>query len=74
MREYEKQRGLTRRMLPVPVLPPWLSSLWLGLVTPLYARVGRNPIDSVLHTTDGRDATARNVFLQQPKRVPQPDA
>src|SRR4029450_9003354 len=41
MREYARQRGLRRLMIPVPVLTPWLSSLWLGLVTPLYARVGR---------------------------------
>ena len=40
MREYARQRGLRRMMLPVPVLTPRLSSLWLGLVTPLYARVG----------------------------------
>ena len=31
----------------VPVLTPRLSSLWLGLVTPIYARVGRKLIDSM---------------------------
>lgn len=41
MREYARQRGLRRLMIPVPLLTPHLSSLWLGLVTPLYARVGR---------------------------------
>lgn len=35
MREYARQRGLTRLMIPVPVLTPYLSSLWLGLVTPV---------------------------------------
>jgi uncharacterized protein YbjT (DUF2867 family) len=30
MREYARQRGLHRWMIPVPVLTPWLSSLWLG--------------------------------------------
>lgn len=39
MQEYARQRGLRRVMLPVPFLSPFLSSLWLGLVTPLYARV-----------------------------------
>ena len=38
-------------MIPVPVLTPRLSSLWLGLVTPLYARVGRKLIDSLPHET-----------------------
>ena len=42
-------------MLPVPVLTPRLSSLWLGLVTPLYARVGRKLIDSIRN----RDRRAR---------------
>jgi uncharacterized protein YbjT (DUF2867 family) len=45
MREYARQRGLRRWMVRVPVLTPRLSSLWLALVTPLYARVGRKLID-----------------------------
>ena len=51
MREYARQRGLRRLMLTVPVLTPRLSSLWLGWVTPLYARVGRRMIDSIRHPT-----------------------
>ena len=41
MRAYGRQRGLAPRIIPVPVLTPRLSALWLGLVTPLYARIGR---------------------------------
>ncbi len=44
MREYARQRGLKRLMISVPLLTPRLSSLWLGLVTPVYARVGRELI------------------------------
>jgi uncharacterized protein YbjT (DUF2867 family) len=62
MREYARQRGLRRFMIPVPVLTPRLSSLWLGLVTPLYARVGRKLIDSIRHPTVVRDTRARDVF------------
>jgi uncharacterized protein YbjT (DUF2867 family) len=51
MLTYAKARGLKRRMLPVPFLSPWLSSLWLGLVSPLYARVGRKLIDSIRHAS-----------------------
>jgi uncharacterized protein YbjT (DUF2867 family) len=40
MHEYARQCGLRRWMIPVPVLTPRLSSLWLGLVTPIYARIG----------------------------------
>ncbi len=51
MTEYARQRGLRRFLISVPVLTPRLSSLWLGLVTPLYARVGRKLVDSICHPT-----------------------
>ena len=51
MTEYARQRGLHRLMISVPALTPSLSSLWLGLVTPLYARVGRKLIESIRHPT-----------------------
>ena len=35
MKEYARQRGLKRLVISVPLLTPRLSSLWLGLVTPL---------------------------------------
>src|SRR4029078_8183947 len=38
MREYAKQRRLKRVIISVPLLTPRLSSLWLGLVTPVYSR------------------------------------
>ena len=69
LREYSLQRGLHRLMIPVPVLTPRLSSLWLGLVTPLYARVGRKLIDSMIHPTIVRDDTALKVFSIRPRRM-----
>lgn len=69
MAEYARQRGLRRRMIPVPVLTPRLSSLWLGLVTPLYARVGRKLIDSIRHPTVVRDNSAREVFGIRPRGI-----
>jgi uncharacterized protein YbjT (DUF2867 family) len=69
MREYARQRGLRRLMLPVPVLTPRLSSLWLGLVTPLYARVGRKLIDSIRHPTVVRNDAARRAFRAAPSDV-----
>jgi uncharacterized protein YbjT (DUF2867 family) len=62
MLEYAAQRGLKRVMIPVPVLTPWLSSLWLGLVTPLYARVGRKLIDSLRNETVVDSDRARALF------------
>src|SRR4029450_2840800 len=67
MREYARQRGLRRIMVRVPVLTPRLSSLWLGLVTPLYARVGRKLIDSIRHPTVVRDPAAARVFAVRPR-------
>lgn len=66
MREYSKQRGLRRWMIPVPVLTPRLSSLWLGLVTPLYARVGRKLIDSIRHPTVVNETSALREFSVKP--------
>ena len=69
MREYARQRGLRRLTIPVPLLTPRLSSLWLGLVTPLYARVGRKLIDSIRHPTVVRDESALRIFPFRPMGV-----
>lgn len=71
MQEYARQRGLKRRMLPVPVLTPWLSSLWLGLVTPLYAQVGKKLIDSIMIPTVVQDESAMEVFQVRPCGIPE---
>ena len=67
MREYAHQRGLKRYMIPVPVLTPKLSSYWLGLVTPLYARIGRKIIDGVRYPTVVKDPSALADFKIRPK-------
>jgi uncharacterized protein YbjT (DUF2867 family)/uncharacterized protein YndB with AHSA1/START domain len=42
MRVMAEERGLPRRLvIPVPVLTPRLSSLWIHLVTPISARIAR---------------------------------
>ncbi len=62
MVEYARQKKLKRFLIPVPVLSPKLSSLWLGLVTPLYARVGRKLIESATCTTVVHDPLAMHLF------------
>ena len=69
MQEYARQRRLTRIMIPVPVLSPWLSARWLGLVTPLYARVGRKLLDSVRHPTVVEDPRALETFPIRPRGI-----
>jgi uncharacterized protein YbjT (DUF2867 family)/uncharacterized protein YndB with AHSA1/START domain len=66
MQEYARQRGLRRVVVPVPFLTPRLSSLWLGLVTPIYARVGRKLIESVRNPTVVTDSSALTEFPVRP--------
>ena len=66
MKELSSIMGLTRLMIPVPVLTPWLSSLWLSLVTPLHARVGRNLIEGVRNPSIVENNEALSVFDLKP--------
>jgi len=67
MQEYARQCELRRWTISVPVLTPRLSSLWLGLVTPIYARIGRKLIDSLRNPTLVRNPSALKVFDVKPK-------
>jgi len=67
MREYARQRGLKRLMIPVPVLTPRLSSLWLKLVTPKYSKVGRKLIDGLKNPTVVTSAAASREFSIRPR-------
>jgi len=69
MREYSRQRGLSRWMIPVPFLTPRLSSLWLGLVTPVYARIGRKLIDSIRNPSVVRDEAEAEAFGIRPMGI-----
>jgi uncharacterized protein YbjT (DUF2867 family) len=62
MREYASQRGLGRIFIRVPLLTPWLSGRWLGLVTPVYARVGQKLIDGVRNETVVTSPIAAQLF------------
>lgn len=71
MREYARQKGLRRLMIRVPVLTPHLSSLWLGLVTPVYARVGRALVEGLRNETIVRDPSALELFRIRPRGMPE---
>ncbi len=52
MLRYAAVTGLPpRRMVRVPVLTPGLSSLWVGLVTPVPSALARPLVESVKHTS-----------------------
>jgi uncharacterized protein YbjT (DUF2867 family) len=69
MREYARQRGLRRLTIPVPVLTPWLSSLWLWLLTPVQAQVGRRLIEGLSAPTVVTDKAGASQFGVRPKPV-----
>ncbi len=69
IREYSRQQGLRRCLISVPVLTPYLSSLWLGLVTPATAEVGRHLIEGLKNPTIVRDKTALDLFDVQPMGI-----
>lgn len=69
MKEYARQKRLYRLMIPVPVLSPYLSSLWLGLVTPLYVRIGRSLIEGIKNPTVVNDTSANEYFNIKPTGI-----
>ena len=50
----------------MPLLTPYLSSLWLGLVTPASAEVGRHLVEGLKNPTIVRDKKALDVFSIRP--------
>jgi uncharacterized protein YbjT (DUF2867 family) len=51
-----------RRQLPVPFITPWLSALWLGLVTPVDVRVARPLVEGLTTATVVTDPTGAEPF------------
>ena len=73
MATYAQQAGLTkRRLIPVPVLTPRLSSLWVGLVTPVPAQLARPLVDSLVNSVVVTDRRAEELFPFE--RVPLAEA
>jgi uncharacterized protein YbjT (DUF2867 family) len=59
--------GVRRRpKLPVPLLTPWLSSLWIGLVTPVDAGVARPLIEGLASPTVVDDPGPASRFEVRP--------
>jgi Predicted nucleoside-diphosphate-sugar epimerases len=66
MMEYARVRGLSRLLIPVPVLTPRLSSYWLDLVTPISSAISRALIEGLRNDVVCTDSTAREKFPFQP--------
>ena len=48
--------------MPVPLITPWLSSLWIGLVTPVDAGVARPLIEGLAVPTVVTDPRGMGLF------------
>lgn len=60
-----EERGLPRRIIiPVPVLTPFLSSLWIHLVTPVSARMARPLAEGLRNRVVVQDDTAARLMPQ----------
>ncbi|GAB4429160.1 MAG: SDR family oxidoreductase [Anaerolineae bacterium] len=66
---YARTRRLTRRLLPVPLLTPRLSSYWVHWVTPIPAEIAKPLIEGLRNELIVRDDAARRLF---PKIDPLP--
>jgi uncharacterized protein YbjT (DUF2867 family) len=59
--------GMRRRpRLPVPLLTPWLSSLWIGLVTPVDAAIARPLVEGLSTRTTVTDPAGAAPFEIDP--------
>ena len=66
MDAYASAAGLRKRViLPVPVLSPRLSSLWVGLVTPIPADLARPLIDSLVNEVVVHDHAIEKVVRHE---------
>ena len=59
---YAKARGLKRRLIPVPILTPRLSSYWVHLVTPIPATIAQPLIEGLRNEVVVRDDKASRLF------------
>jgi uncharacterized protein YbjT (DUF2867 family) len=62
MQVFAEVRGLTRVIVPVPVLAPKLAALWVGLVTPIPNRLAVPLIEGVVHPVVADGSKTREDF------------
>ena len=59
--------GVRRRpRVPVPLITPWVSSLWIGVVTPVDAGVARPLVEGLSPSTTVTDNSGAALFDIQP--------
>jgi uncharacterized protein YbjT (DUF2867 family) len=73
MEDYAKARGLRRIIIPLPVLTPWLSAQWVGLVTPIPNRLAIPLIQGIIHPILA-DTTRAKQYFPKIDPIPYKDA
>ena len=66
LRRVAALEGRRTPIVPVPLLSPSLSSLWLALVTDVDVRTGRSLIDSMINEVVVRDDSIRELVSFEP--------
>jgi uncharacterized protein YbjT (DUF2867 family) len=56
-----------RSKIPVPFITPWLSALWLGLVTPVDTKVARPLVEGLTTATVVTDPSGAEPFGVSPE-------
>lgn len=62
MQGYAEVRGLTRVIIPLPVLTPKLAAMWIGLVTPIQNTIAVPIVEGLVHSVTADTAKARELF------------
>lgn len=68
MQKYAKVAGLARRIIvPLPVLTPWLASHWVGVVTPVPAKLAKPLVGSLIHEVVCRENDIKTYVPDPPE-------
>jgi uncharacterized protein YbjT (DUF2867 family) len=71
LKAFAASKGVGRPIVAVPVLTPWLSSLWCGLTTSVPAELARPLIEGMSTQVTVRDRSAAELFPEiQPMAFP----
>jgi uncharacterized protein YbjT (DUF2867 family) len=67
MREYARQRGLHRTVIPSSLATPRLSRWFLSIATPVYGQIAGTMVDSMRNETTVRSKLADELFETRPR-------
>ena len=67
MREYARQRGLRRTVVPTPLATRRLSRWFLSIATPVYGQIAATMIDSMRNETTVHSNRAYELFELRPR-------